>query len=138
MGTLPNVVTPEEWRAAREALLTEEKELTRRRDALSARRRELPMIDVTDRGYRFVGPEGEVGLADLFEGRTQLILGHFMFDPEWEDGCPSCSAGADEVSDGLREHLAIRDTTLAFASRAPLEKLERWKAKKGWIFPWYS
>jgi predicted dithiol-disulfide oxidoreductase (DUF899 family) len=138
MGSLPRIVTAEEHRAEREALLAEEKELTRRRDALSARRRELPMVDVTDRGYRFVGPAGEVGLADLFEGRRQLVVGHFMFDPDWEEGCPSCSAGADEVSEGLRAHLALRDTTLAYVSRAPLEKLERWKARKGGTFPWYS
>ena len=81
---------------------------------------------------------GEVSLLDLFEGRSQLIVGHFMFDPGWEDGCPSCSAGADEVADGLIEHLHARDTSFAYVSRAPLEKLERWKAKKGWDFPWYS
>jgi len=135
--TLPDIVGPEEWRAARVALLEQEKELTRRRDALSAQRRRLPMVEIT-KPYRFQGPHGELGLLDLFEGRLQLIVGHFMFHPEWEDGCPSCSAGADEVADGLREHLAVRDTTLAYVSRAPLEKLERYKAKKGWTFPWYS
>ena len=111
--------------------------MTRARDELSAERRRLPMVEIT-KDYRFEGPQGEVGLLDLFEGRLQLIVGHFMFHPEWEDGCPSCSAGADEVADGLREHLAIRDTTLAYVSRAPLEKIERYKAKKGWTFPWYS
>ena len=135
--SLPEIVSRDEWLAARTALLEQEKQLTRQRDALSAARRRLPMIEIT-KPYRFTGPQGEVGLRDLFEGRRQLILGHFMFDPEWEDGCPSCSAGADEVADGLLEHLHTRDTTLAYVSRAPLEKLERWKAKKGWDFPWYS
>jgi predicted dithiol-disulfide oxidoreductase (DUF899 family) len=135
--SLPQIVNRDEWLAARAALLEQEKQLTRRRDALSAERRRLPMVEIT-KGYYFTGPQGEVGLADLFEGRRQLIVGHFMFHPEWEDGCPSCSAGADEVSAGLLAHLHARDTTLAYVSRAPLEKLERWKAKKGWDFPWYS
>jgi predicted dithiol-disulfide oxidoreductase (DUF899 family) len=135
--SLPEIVSRDEWLAARTALLEQEKELTRRRDALSAERRRLPMVEIT-KDYVFTGPDGEVGLIDLFEGRRQLIIYHFMFDPEWEDGCPSCSAGADEVSDGFLEHLHVRDTTLAYVSRAPLEKLERWKAKKGWDFPWYS
>jgi predicted dithiol-disulfide oxidoreductase (DUF899 family) len=135
--SLPNVVSREEWLTARKELLAKEKELTRRRDALNAERRRLPMVRI-DKDYVFEGPEGKVGLVDLFEGRLQLILGHFMFDPSWEDGCPSCSAGADEVSKGLLEHLHARDTTLAYVSRAPLEKLERYKAKKGWTFPWYS
>jgi predicted dithiol-disulfide oxidoreductase (DUF899 family) len=135
--SLPQIVNRDEWLAARTTLLEQEKELTRRRDALSAERRRLPMVEIT-KDYRFTGPDGEVGLVDLFEGRRQLIIYHFMYDPEWEDGCASCSAGADEVSDGLLEHLHIRDTTLAYVSRAPLEKLERWKAKKGWRFPWYS
>ena len=135
--SLPEIVSRDEWLAARTALLEQEKELTRRRDALSAERRQLPMVEIT-KDYRFTGPQGEVGLADLFEGRRQLIVYHFMFDPEWEDGCPSCSAGVDEMSRGLLDHLHTRDTTLAYVSRAPLEKLERWKAKKGWDFPWYS
>jgi predicted dithiol-disulfide oxidoreductase (DUF899 family) len=135
--SLPEITSRDEWLAARMALLEQEKELTRRRDALSAARRRLPMVEITE-DYRFIGPQGEVGLIDLFEGRKQLILGHFMFDPEWEDGCPSCSAGVDEMSPGLQEHLHTRDTTLAYVSRAPLEKLERWKAKKGWDVAWYS
>jgi predicted dithiol-disulfide oxidoreductase (DUF899 family) len=135
--TLPEIVSREEWAAERKALLEREKELTRARDALSADRRRLPMVEI-DKDYRLTGPAGEVGLADLFEGRRQLIVGHFMFDPEWEDGCPSCTAGAEEMSDGLREHLAVRDVTLAYVSRAPLAKIERYKAKKGWTFPWYS
>jgi predicted dithiol-disulfide oxidoreductase (DUF899 family) len=135
--SLPDVVTREAWLAARRELLEREKELTRQRDALNADRRRMPMVEVT-KDYVFTGPDGEARLLDLFEGRRQLILGHFMFDPRWEDGCPSCTAGADEVSDGLLEHLHKRDTTLAYVSRAPLEKLERWKALRGWRFPWYS
>jgi predicted dithiol-disulfide oxidoreductase (DUF899 family) len=135
--TLPEIVSREEWRAARLALLEREKELTRARDALSADRRRLPMVEVA-KDYVFTGPDGEVGLLDLFEGRLQLLVGHFMFAPEWEDGCPSCSAGADEVNEGLREHLAVRDTRLAYVSRAPIDKIERYRAKKGWTFPWYS
>ena len=135
--TLPKVVSRDEWLSARTELLAKEKELTRRRDALNAERRRLPMVEV-EKDYVFEGPEGQARLLDLFEGRLQLIVGHFMFDPGWEDGCPSCSAGADEVSDGLLRHLHARDTTLAYVSRAPLEKIERYKRKKGWTFPWYS
>jgi predicted dithiol-disulfide oxidoreductase (DUF899 family) len=135
--SLPRIVDREEWLRARKALLAEEKELTRRRDALSAKRRELPMVEIT-KDYAFTGPHGPARLLDLFEGRAQLIVGHFMFKPEWEDGCPSCTAGADQISDGLRRHLEMRDTTLAYVSRAPIEKLERYKAKRGWTFPWYS
>jgi predicted dithiol-disulfide oxidoreductase (DUF899 family) len=135
--TLPPIVSQEDWLAARKELLAKEKELTRARDALNVERRQLPMVEI-QKDYAFEGPNGRVGLVDLFEGRRQLIVGHFMFNPSWEEGCPSCSAGADEVSDGLLEHLHARDTTLAYVSRAPLEKLERWKAHKGWKFPWYS
>jgi predicted dithiol-disulfide oxidoreductase (DUF899 family) len=135
--SLPRVVSREEWLAARKELLAKEKELTRRRDALNAQRRRLPMVEI-EKDYVFEGPNGKASLLDLFEGRLQLIVGHFMFDPRWEDGCPSCSAGADEVSEGLLRHLHTRDTTLAYVSRAPLEKIERYKAKKGWTFTWYS
>jgi predicted dithiol-disulfide oxidoreductase (DUF899 family) len=135
--SLPQVATYDEWRAARTKLLEQEKELTRRRDALNAERRRLPMVRI-DEDYVFEGPQGSVGLIDMFEGRRQLILGHFMFDPAWDEGCPSCSAGADEVSDGLLEHLAKRDTSVAYVSRAPLAKIEGYKARKGWTFPWYS
>jgi len=137
--SLPQIASREEWLAARKALLAKEKELTRRRDALNAERRRLPMVEIEiEKAYVFEGPDGEVGLVDLFEGRRQLIIGHFMFDPSWEEGCPSCSAGADEISDGLLRHLHARDTTLVQVSRAPLEKIERYKASKGWTFPWYS
>jgi predicted dithiol-disulfide oxidoreductase (DUF899 family) len=136
--SLPDVVSRDEWLAARKALLAKEKEQTRRRDALNAERRRLPMVRI-EKDYVFAGPGGERrSLLDLFQGRLQLILGHFMFDPSWEDGCPSCSAGADEMSEGLFEHLNARDTTLVQVSRAPIEKIEDYKARKGWTFPWYS
>jgi predicted dithiol-disulfide oxidoreductase (DUF899 family) len=135
--SLPQVVSRDEWVIARKELLAKEKELTRQRDALNADRRRLPMVEI-DKDYLFEGPEGKASLLDLFEGRHQLIVRHFMFDPSWEDGCPSCSAGADEISDGLLEHLHSRDTSFAVVSRAPLEKIERYKAGKGWTFPWYS
>ena len=136
--SLPKIVTREEWLAARKELLAKEKEHTELRDALSAERRELPMVEITE-DYQFHGPDGLVTLADLFEGRPQLIIYHFMFHPEWEDGCPSCTAGTQEISEGFLEHLHTRDTTYALVSRAPLEKLERWKAKQGWQhIPWYS
>ncbi|WP_426574407.1 DUF899 domain-containing protein [Aquihabitans sp. McL0605] len=134
---LPKIVSQSEWRAARVDLLQEEKAMTRARDALNTKRRELPMVRI-EKDYRFEGPDGEVALLDLFEGRRQLMVSHFMFDPGWDEGCPSCTAGADEVSDGLRRHLAVRDTTLAFVSRAPLAKIEAYRAAKGWTFPWYS
>jgi predicted dithiol-disulfide oxidoreductase (DUF899 family) len=135
--SLPNIASRDEWLAARKALLVREKELTRARDALNADRRRLPMVKVT-KDYVFAGPGGEARLPDLFDGRLQLIVQHFMFHPSWDDGCPSCTAGADEISDGLLDHLHKRDTTLAVISRAPLEKIERYKAKRGWTFPWYS
>jgi predicted dithiol-disulfide oxidoreductase (DUF899 family) len=135
--TLPKIVSQEEWTAARRELLEKEKELTRQRDRLNTERRELPMVEVT-KPYELQGPDGTVSLLDLFDGRPQLIVYHFMFHPEWEEGCPSCTAGTDELSAGFLEHLHIRDTTYAMVSRAPLEKLERWKAKKGWRIPWYS
>ena len=136
-SNLPRVASYEEWRAARKELLAEEKAMTKARDKLSAKRRELPMVRV-DKEYIFEGPDGKATLLDLFDGRNQLITSHFMFDPEWEDGCPSCTAGADEMSEGLLRHLHTRDTTLAYVSRAPIEKIERYKAKRGWTFPWYS
>jgi predicted dithiol-disulfide oxidoreductase (DUF899 family) len=135
--SLPRIATREDWLAARRDLLAREKELTRQRDALSTELRNLPMVEiVTD--YAFAGPDGTAGLIDLFEGRRQLIIYHFMFDPEWEDGCSSCSAGTDELSAGFLSHLRTRDTSYAMVSRAPLAKLERWKARKGWDLPWYS
>jgi len=134
---LPRVATRDEWSAARKELLTEEKAMTRARDALNTKRRLLPMVEI-DKPYKLEGPEGTVSLLDLFDGRRQLIVQHFMFDPSWDDGCPSCTAGSDEISDGLQAHLNARDTSFVVISRAPLEKLERYKAKHGWRFPWYS
>ena len=135
--TLPKIATRDEWLAARKELLAKEKELTRQRDALNTERRNLPMVAV-EKDYVFDGPDGPVRLLDIFEGRRQLIIYHFMFDPAWEEGCSSCSAGTDELSAGFFAHLRIRDTNYAMVSRAPLAKLERWKAKKGWTVPWYS
>jgi predicted dithiol-disulfide oxidoreductase (DUF899 family) len=135
--SLPAVVSREQWLRARTELLVQEKELTHLRDQLVADRRRLPMVAV-DKDYRFTGPDGELTFEQLFEGRTQLIVGHFMFDPDWEDGCSSCTAGADEMSDGHLEHLHARDTTLAYVSRAPYDKIARYRAQRGWTFPWYS
>jgi predicted dithiol-disulfide oxidoreductase (DUF899 family) len=136
--SLPKVVSRAEWLTARKELLQQEKELTRRRDAISSRRRELPMVEI-DKEYVFTGPGGErKTLLELFDGRSQLILTHFMFDPEWEKGCPSCTAGTDEMSDGLMRHVATRDTTMVWVSRAPIDKLEAYKAEHGWTIPWYS
>src|SRR5947209_17798085 len=98
--SLPRIATRDEWLAARKELLVKEKELTRRRDALNAELRNLPMVEV-EKSYRFEGPEGSVGLVDLFDGRPQLIVYHFMFDPSWEDGCSSCTAGTDELPPGF-------------------------------------
>jgi predicted dithiol-disulfide oxidoreductase (DUF899 family) len=135
--SLPAIASRDEWRAARTELLAKEKELTRARDALSAERRGLPMVEV-EKDYVFEGPAGPAHLPDLFEGRAQLIIYHFMFDPEWDEGCSSCSAGTDELSAGFLDHLHTRDTTFAMVSRAPLAKLEQYKAKRGWDVPWYS
>jgi predicted dithiol-disulfide oxidoreductase (DUF899 family) len=135
--SLPEVVSRDEWLAARKALLVAEKELTHRRDDLNAERRRLPMVEI-DKPYAFDGRDGRASLLDLFEGRRQLMVGHFMFDPAWDDGCPSCSAAADEISDGLLAHLHARDTTLVEVSRAPIAKLMAFQARKGWTFPWYS
>lgn len=136
--SLPKIATWDEWLAARKELLTKEKDLTRQRDALNTERRNLPMVEI-EKDYIFDAPHGKVRLADMFEGRSQLIIYHFMFAPDWDDGCPSCTAGTDELSRGFLEHLHIRDTSYALVSRAPLAKLERYKAKRGWDFlPWYS
>ena len=136
---MPPIVSPQEWEAAREALLVEEKQLTRARDALAAKRRRMPRMAV-EKDYRFDGPSGPVGLLDLFEGRRQLIVYRFFFEPGvvgWpESGCRGCSMVADQVAH--RAHLNARDTTLAFVSRAPQADIERWKARMGWHVPWYS
>ncbi len=131
----PPIAAHAEWLAARKALLAREKEVTRARDALSAARRRLPMVRI-DKAYTLEGPDGEVGLPDLFEGRRQLIVYHFMFDPRWDAGCSGCTGYVDALGDlsALRD----RDTTFALVSRAPLAKLEAYKARRGWRWPWYS
>src|SRR5262245_182516 len=111
--SLPQIVSEDEWIAARTRLLEKEKQLTHARDALNVERRNLPMVRV-EKEYVFDGTDGRVRLLDLFEGRLQLIIGHFMFDPTWDEGCPSCTAGADEMSDGLLRHLHTRDTSFAY------------------------
>ena len=136
---LPPVVSAEEWSAAREALLVKEKELTRARDALAAERRRMPRQAVT-KEYRFEGPDGPVGLLDLFEGRRQLIVYRFFFEPGvhgWpESGCRGCSFGADQV--GHLAHLNSRDVTLAYVSRAGQEDIARYRERMGWEVPWYT
>ncbi len=135
--TLPDVVSSEQWLAARKELLAREKELTRMRDLLNADRRRLPMVRI-DKDYRFEGPAGQVGLRDLFADSRQLVLQHFMFDPSWEQGCPSCSADMDEMSGGLLDHLRARDTAFAVVSRAPYPKIAAYRELKGWDIAWYS
>jgi predicted dithiol-disulfide oxidoreductase (DUF899 family) len=135
--TLPRIASREQWLVARTELLAAEKELTRRRDALNAQRRRLPMVEIKKQ-YVFHGADGEASLIDLFDGARQLIVGHFMFDPSWDDGCRSCSAGAEEMSPGLLEHLRVRDTRLVLVSRAPIEKLLAYRTRRGWTLPWYS
>ncbi|HEX8362755.1 MAG TPA: DUF899 domain-containing protein [Longimicrobium sp.] len=132
---LPPVVTREEWLAARKALLAKEKEATRANDALSAERRSLPAVEI-DKEYFFESTDGRVRLLDLFEGRNQLIVYHFMFDPEWEEGCSGCSHFADSI--GHLEHLHARDTSLVLVSRAPLSRIEPFRARMGWALPWVS
>ncbi len=135
----PKIVSPSEWRAAHQKLLTKEKAATRARDALAAERRRLPMVRI-DKDYRFEGPGGKVGLLDLFEGRRQLILYHFMFAPEvdgWpEAGCPGCSFFADQI--GNLAHLHARDTSFVLVSRAPLANIQAYKQRMGWTVPWFS
>jgi predicted dithiol-disulfide oxidoreductase (DUF899 family) len=132
----PRIVSPEVWRAERIALLAEEKAFDRARDALSARRRSLPVTEVT-KAYSFGTASGPVTLAELFDGRRQLIVYHFMFGADWEQGCPSCSFWADNF-DGIGIHLAHRDTTLVAVSIAPFEKLAAYRNRMGWSFPWVS
>ncbi|WPB91960.1 DUF899 domain-containing protein [Streptomyces malaysiensis] len=135
----PPIVSPQEWEAARQQLLEEEKRLTRARDALAAKRRRMPWLAV-EKEYGFEGPEGRVSLLDLFEGRRQLIVYRAFFEPVvygWPDhACRGCSMVADHVGD--LAHLNVRDTTLVFASRAPQPEIERVKARMGWAMPWYT
>lgn len=134
--TSHDVVSREQWIAARRALLVEEKAWTRERDRLSANRRALPWVKV-EKDYVFQGVEGPVRLADLFDGRSQLIVQHFMFGPEWEEGCPGCSLMADHI-DGPRQHFEHNDVSFVAVSRAPIEKLETYRRRMGWRFRWVS
>lgn len=128
--------TREEWLELRLKLLKEEKELTRRSDELALRRQELPWVRI-DKEYRFETDEGSVSLKNLFQGRSQLLVYHFMFGPDYTTGCPSCSSMADSF-DGFAVHLANHDVMLWAVSRAPFEKLQAYKQQMGWIFPWAS
>jgi predicted dithiol-disulfide oxidoreductase (DUF899 family) len=132
----PEIVSRAEWIVARKDFLSREKEFTRQRDALSAARRKLPMVKV-DKDYVFDGPEGKEQLADLFDGKSQLIVYHFMLGPEWEEGCKSCSYLADHF-DGPSVHLAQRDVSLVVISRAPWREIEAFKKRMGWSFKWMS
>jgi predicted dithiol-disulfide oxidoreductase (DUF899 family) len=136
---LPEIVSPSEWQAAHEKLLAKEKVATRERDALAAERRRQPMVRI-EKDYVFEGSQGKVSLLDLFEGRRQLILYHFMFAPGVEGwpsaGCPGCSMFVDQI--GHLSHLHARDTSFALVSRAPLANLEAYRKRMGWKIPWYS
>ena len=138
---LPRVVSGEEWRRAREALLIKEKELTDARDALAAERRRLPMVRI-DRRYLFDGPDGEVSLLDLFEGRSQLLLYHFMFAPGvdgWPSaGCPGCSMFTDNIGQFARVHLCARSVSFAVVSRAPIDNIETYRKRMSWSVRWVS
>jgi predicted dithiol-disulfide oxidoreductase (DUF899 family) len=139
--TLPRIVSQREWHKARDALLVKEKELTRARDALAAERRRLPMVRV-EKEYAFDGPDGKVTLLDLFEGRAQLLLYHFMFASGvngWPTaGCPGCSMFLDYVGQFTRVHLNARDTSLALVSRAPIANIESYRMRMAWSAPWVS
>jgi predicted dithiol-disulfide oxidoreductase (DUF899 family) len=131
-----DVVSREQWLVARRELLAEEKAFNKARDALSERRRALPWV-LVDKPYSFEGPNGPQTLAELFGPRSQLLVYHFMFGPEWEQGCPSCSFWADNFN-GIDIHLAHRDMSFVVISRAPLEKLEAYRKRMGWSFKWVS
>src|SRR5213594_2043515 len=134
--TKHSVGTRTEWLAARGELLEREKELTRRNDELAQQRRELPWVRI-ENDYTFDTDEGTKTLAELFDGRSQLLVYHFMFGPSYEAGCPTCSSSADSVN-GVLAHLNARDVTMLYVSRAPLEKLQAYKRRMGWSFPWVS
>jgi predicted dithiol-disulfide oxidoreductase (DUF899 family) len=133
--SLPKVVSREEWLAARNELLEKEKEVTKARDLIAEERRRLPMVRV-EKDYLFEGPNGAVTLLDLFEGRRQLVVRHYMYAPGDEVGCPGCSMQADSV--GELAHIWARDTTFAMVSRAPLADFTPFKERMGWTMPWYS
>ncbi|MBC8136620.1 MAG: DUF899 domain-containing protein [Fibrella sp.] len=131
----PKVVPPDEWLTERMKLLTHEKELTKQYDRVNAERRRLPMVKI-EKEYIFDTPDGRKSLADLFDGRRQLIVYHFMFDPTWDKGCSGCTSLVDAIGD--LSLLNERDTTFVLTSRAPLPKLETYKAQKGWTHTWVS
>src|SRR5271165_6962525 len=130
------IVSPDRWIPLRKELLRKEKELTQLRDQLNAERRKLPWVRVEE-NYVFDAPNGKVSLMDLFAGRSQLVIYHFMFGPDWEEGCPSCSFVSDHIN-GALAHLAARDVTMVTVSRAPLAKIEAFKKRMGWRFNWVS
>jgi predicted dithiol-disulfide oxidoreductase (DUF899 family) len=132
----PKIVSRDEWLAARKKLLAKEKQLTHQRDAIAAERRQLPWVKV-EKNYTFDSPTGKKTLADLFDGRSQLIIYHFMFGPEWQEGCPSCSFNMDHT-DATLVHLAQRDVSFVAISRAPISKIEAFKKRLGWHFNWVS
>ncbi len=132
----PKVVSREEWLEARKQLLAHEKQLTRQKDAVAAERRQLPWVKI-EKNYVFDTPSGKKTLAELFNGKSQLIVYHLMFGPEWQEACPSCSFNMDHT-DGTLVHLAQRDVAFAAVSRAPISKIEGFKRRIGWKFPWVS
>ena len=132
----PKIVSKDEWLAARKKLLAKEKQLTRERDAIAAERRRLPWVKV-EKNYVFDAPGGKKTLSELFENRSQLIVYHFMFGPDWAEGCPSCSFNMDHT-DGTLVHLAQRDVSFAAVSRAPLSKIAAFQKRMGWRFTWVS
>src|SRR5712671_34442 len=134
--TTPRIVSQEEWLKARKVFLAKEKEFTRARDELARQRRDLPWVKV-EKPYTFDAAEGQVSLGDLFGGKSQLLVYHFMFGPDWDEGCPSCSFWADNF-DGIGVHLAHRDVTFLAVSRAPLDRLLAYRSRMGWTFPWVS
>jgi predicted dithiol-disulfide oxidoreductase (DUF899 family) len=132
----PRIASHAEWLAARKALLAEEKAFTKARDALSAKRREMPWVKV-EKNYVFTGPKGKESLSDLFEGRSQLIVYHFMYGPDWEQGCKSCSFWADNFN-GIIAHLNQRDVSMVVTSTAPVATLQAFASRMGWDFKWLS
>lgn len=134
-GSYPEIVSETEWLKARKALLEKEKKVTQLRDDINAERRKMPVTEI-EKAYRFEGPDGKVTLHSVFEGRKQLIIHHFMFDPNWEKGCPSCTFFENEGP--YLPHLHQKGVTYAVISRAPFEKIDRYRQAMGWSVPWYS
>ncbi|HEY2551736.1 MAG TPA: DUF899 domain-containing protein [Streptosporangiaceae bacterium] len=135
--SLPEIVSRQDWLAARRQLLASEKELTRQRDAVNADRRRLPMVRVVKQ-YAFEGPDGQTSLASLMGDSAQLVVQHVMFDPAWEKACPGCTASLDELAPAVLAHMKTRDTAFAAVSRAPYPMIDGYRKQRGWTFPWYS